>query len=332
MSVSIEGNKILSFYNDAKKLIKGEMVVPRFVSMWLTTACQLSCSYCFFSNKNKEKVFANTYQVEKFITELSRIGVESIEFSGGGEPTLHKDCFNIIEYGSKKGLKVGLLTNGFKFDYNKINYLSYIRIGLDAHTPELYTKIKGGSKSNFNETVDNIKMLVNQRKRLLPRIGIKFMLNSINVMYLNDMVEFAKSLGVDYCHFKSTHTDAYQLTNSQMSTVHTILTNLKNLSPNFVFGSVIRNKAKVKCFMSPIHTVITPNGDCLVCCYHYQSQYIIGNVFKDGFVKVWCNKKHRDIINSIQISDCSKVDCRFLFYNNEMKDVIENNKYDISFI
>lgn len=327
-----QGNKIFSFYNDAKKLIKGELVTPRFISMWLTTTCDLSCSYCYFSNKNKERQFANTQKVKNFITEISRIGVESIEFSGGGEPTLHRDCYDIIEFAYNKGLKVGLLTNGLKFNYDKIMFLHYVRIGLDAHTPELYKQIKQGSELRFIDTVNNIKRLIKERKSIYPRIGLKFMLNSVNYPYIFDMVDFAKSLNVDYCHFKGTHSDANQLTPFQIVAVQNSIVELQSKQSNFVYGSVIKNEAKIKCFMSPIHTVITPNGECLVCCYFYQPKYVIGNVFTDGFIKVWYDKKHLEIINSIQVSECAKIDCRWNYYNSEMKEIIENNKYDLSFI
>lgn len=332
MNNSFDGNKILSFYSDAKKLIKGELVTPRFISIWLTTSCDLSCEYCYFNEKNKEKKFSNIIELKKFITEISRIGVESIEFSGGGEPTLHPDCFKIAEFASRKGLKVGLLTNGFQFDYDRIKFFDYIRIGLDASSEELYNKIKGGKEHRFTNTIRNVEKLLCVRDKDRTRIGLKFMLNKFNFTDLSEMVSLSKSLGVDYCHFKGTHSDTNKLLDFQINAIQNQINDLKNKFPDFICGSVNRTISDIKCFMSPIHTVITPMGDCLICCYFYQSEKIVGNVFKDGFVKVWHSKRHMEIIDNIQLSDCQKIDCRWAKYNSEMKDVILHNKYDLSFI
>ena len=333
MAVSTEGNKILSFYQDAKKLIKGEMVIPRFVSLWLTTSCDLSCQYCFFSDKNKEKKFADTDKVKKFIDEISSLGVESLELSGGGEPTLHPDCFDIIDYAHKKGLKVGLLTNGFKFDLDKMMNLSYVRFGIDSTTPEQFNHIKGGTNDRFNILLDNIRKLLSFREdKEFPRIGMKFMINQQNYTYIDSMVSLSLSTGVDYCHFKGTHSDKYKLTYLQILVVNSKITKQKGVRPDFIFGSVSKCEATTKCFMAPIHTVITPNGDVLNCCYFYANDKIIGNAFDMNFKDVWFSDRHKSILDNISISDCSKVDCRFSHYNNEMKSILNNNKYNLSFI
>ena len=331
--VSIEGNKILSFYQDAKKLIKGEMVTPRFVSMWLTTSCDLHCSYCYFNDKNKEKKFADTSKVKKFIDEISSLGVESLELSGGGEPTLHPDCFNIIDYAHKKGLKVGLLTNGCKFDFNKMMNLSYVRFGIDSITAKQFNHIKGGKDNRFDILLYSIKKLLSVRKdNEFPYIGMKFMINQQNYTCIDGMVSLSFSIGVDYCHFKGTHSDRYKLTDLQILGVNASIAKKKETFPNFVFGNVSKCIATTKCFMAPIHAVITPNGNILSCCYFYSKDNIIGNAFDTNFYDSWFSDKHRTILNNIPILDCAKVDCRFSYYNSEMKSVVENGKYNISFI
>ena len=332
--ISNQNNKIWSFYSDAKKLYNKELVIPRFVSIWLTTACDLNCKWCFFSKHNKSaKQFINTQKLYKFIDELATLGVEAIEFSGGGEPTLHPDCFTIAEYAVKKGLKVGLLTNGAKFDFDKIKYFSYIRIGLDAIDAVGYYKMKGGNESRFNKTVGDIKKLASYKVSGRPRIGVKFMLNKDNGMEIAPMIEFALKLNIDYCHFKATHTDSNSIQKLGLTQrVESMLTYFKAKNPKFIYGSILREKLRTKCFMSPIHTVITANGDLLVCCYFYDKEHIVGNVLKQSFSEVWFSKKHIKLLNSITPKECNKFDCRWAKYSNEMKEIIEDGKYDLSFI
>ena len=333
MSVSIEGHKILSFYNEGKKLIKGEMVIPRFISLWLTTSCDLSCSYCFFNDKNKEKKFADTDKVKKFIDEITNLGIESLELSGGGEGTLHPDCFNIIDYAHKKGLKVGLLTNGFKFDFERMMLLSYVRFGIDSTTSKQFNHIKGGTNNRFDILLYNIKKLLSFRKdNEFPYIGMKFMINQQNYTCIDSMVSLSFSMGVDYCHFKGTHSDKYKLTDLQIVGVNANIAKKKETFPNFIFGSVSKCIATTKCFIAPIHTVITPNGDILNCCYFYSQDKVLGNAFDTNFKDIWFSDRHKSILSSIPVADCAKVDCRFSYYNTEMKLVVENGKYNMSFI
>lgn len=331
--ISYYGNKIFSFYPDAKKLQARKMVYPRFVSLWLTTGCNLSCSYCLFSAMNRTPIFADVKKVYKFIDEIVKVGAESLEFSGGGEPTLHKNCFDIAEYAYKKGLKTGLLTNGYNFDFERIKYFSYIRIGLDATDADGYSLIKNCPKEYFQKTLNNVQKLLQVRDNCSkPRIGLKFMLNGSNFGSISKMVQLAKETKVDYCHFKGTHSDSEQLLEEQVQIAKHVLEEQKKLHLDFIYGSVERLRAKEKCFMSPIHTVITPEGNCLVCCYFHQPKYIIGNIFRNKFEMVWNSKRHWDIIDSISTEMCSKVDCRWASYNSEMKEILESDKYDMSFI
>lgn len=333
MSVSNLGNKIFSFYNEAKKLYNNQMILPRFVSMWLTTTCQYNCSYCYFSSENKERKFANTEKAKKFIKQIAKLGIESIEYSGGGEPTLHPDFYEIAKFAYDNGLKVGLLTNGFKLDYNKMKFFSYIRIGVDASDSETYKKLKNTNDGQFESLIEKINTFLCLRdNNIRPRIGLKFMINKDNCNEIKNMIIFAKNMKVDYCHFKSTHTDDNKLSDFELKHANNIIEAFKNTYQQFIYGGLIKNDAHVKCFMSPIHTVITPDGNALVCCYFTNKDRIIGNVFENDFTKIWFSKRHDNIINSINISECDKIDCRWNYYNKEMTAIIKDEKYDMSFI
>lgn len=333
MSISNLGNKIFSYYNDAKKLIKSQMVVPRFISIWLTTTCQYKCSYCYFNEENKEKKFANTAKVKKFIDDISSIGVESLEFSGGGEPTLHPDFYEIAQYAYDKGLKVGLLSNGYKLQYSKMSFFSYIRIGLDAATSEVYTQLKGTTPELFDIVLAKVSKFIKDRdKQERPRIGLKFMINKTNSEYLRDMLKLALTSKVDYCHFKRTHNDKDSISEYRASRANKWLSEMKEMYPNFIYGGFSSELPTVKCFMSPIHTVVTPDGNALVCCYFTDENRTIGNVFDNDFLDVWNCERHQNIIDTISIKECQSVQCRWHKYNTEMYEVLKNQKYDLSFI
>lgn len=333
MTISIAANKILSFYTDAQKLRRGEMIIPRMVSLWLTTGCDLDCIYCWCHKENRQFKLADTSSVKQMIDEIAALGVESLELGGGGEPTLHPDCFEIAEHAHVRGLKVGLLTNGFRFDLKHISCFQYVRIGLDAYNADLYHKIKGGSPGRFEETIKVIHAMLRERgKAARPRIGIKYLLCRDNWRYVEDMAALARDLHVDYCQFKPVHSCDVVLSGDFPGIVEREILRVGTKEPGFVYGTALPCIKTVRCFLSPTHAVITPDGDALVCCFFNRPDKVIGNVFREGFAEIWHSKRHWYAIDAIPEEECGKYDCRWHYYNAEMAAVLDGGKYDLSFI
>jgi len=65
-------DKILSYYQDAKKLIKGGMILPRMISIWLTTNCNLKCGFCIVEGEyvildNEDKIRVENVDIGSMI-------------------------------------------------------------------------------------------------------------------------------------------------------------------------------------------------------------------------------------------------------------------------
>lgn len=336
VAVSVEGGRILSFYKDAQKLSAGEMVLPRMVSTWLTHLCNLACDYCLYAWTHKQNKVVDPKKFNAFIDEIARLGIEGLEFAGGGEPALHPQCFEFAERASKLGIKVGMLTNGTRYDLGRaVRYFSYIRIGIDAHNDALYTIVKSPkSKGQFDVVVRNTIDLLNKRgKSPSPKIGFKFLLGKKNYEYLAAMAEFSKEIGVDYAWFAAEHNSESELNEYERDLVEKTLASLKIRYPGFVRGSVTRLRASVPCFMAPIHTVMDAHGNLFVCCYmNRPEKNSFGNALSDGFEKVWFSEKHWQIQKSFTVKECDQFSCRWHVYNREMKQVLDDGKYDMAFI
>lgn len=336
VAVSVEGGRILSFYKDAQKLYRGEMVLPRMVSVWLTHMCNLACSYCLYAWTHAQHKVVDPGKFNAFIDEIARLGIEGLEFAGGGEPALHPKCFEFAERASKLGVRVGMLTNGTRYDLARaVKYFSYIRIGIDAHTDSLYTIVKSPkSKGQFDVVVRNTEDLLSKRGRgASPKIGFKFLLGKKNYEYLQAMAEFSKGVGVDYAWFAAEHNSESELNEYERDLVEKTLASLKVRYQGFVRGSVTRLRASVPCFMAPIHTVMDAHGNLFVCCYfNVPEKNSFGNALDSGFEKVWFSEKHQKVQKSYSVQECDKFSCRWHSYNREMKQVLEENKFDLQFI
>lgn len=329
--------KILSYYGDAKRLIRGEFVVPRMLSIWISQCCQLCCQFCHSAKYNKEvHQFIDTKKIFNLIDEVSELGVESIEFSGGGEPTLHPDFYEISEYIKTKGLKVGVLTNGVKIlDYDRIaKIFSYVRISLDAINELDYNSIKNPSTSGtFYRVQENIRNLIIAKKDSeRPRVGIKFLINKKNYNKVLEAIGLAIRLNGDYIQFKRVHSCDDEVTEEQAKIAQDSIDKYRDIEKISVIGGVLKDKLECPCFMAPIHAVIDSLGNIYVCCFFDENIDLkIGNVLDSKFVDVWGSKYHREVMDRIKISDCNKVDCRWKFYSNFMDKVLREDALDISF-
>lgn len=315
---------------------------PRFISVWCSEKCNLDCGYCFFSDTNHDKshTYIDTHQFLNWLGVVKELGSESLEFSGGGEPTLHPDFQMIYEHAANMlGYKIGVIThacNDMPIE-SMVNHFKYVRCGLDAATAETHDLIKRNKRKNywFHRAIENIKNLVELRNTIKPSgfsVGVKVVLNTVNADELADMIDLAISLDTDYIQIKHEHSSDHALTPERLEILQALIDfkSLDNESRRTqVKGTMSHARATVKCFMSPIHTVVTATGKILQCCFFENRP--IGTIFQP-FSEVWGNDQHRKVIEKTTVKECSTVDCRWNFYNSKMKEVIEDPLAQASFI
>jgi MoaA/NifB/PqqE/SkfB family radical SAM enzyme len=85
------------------------MARPYLAHLCLTHQCNLKCYYCRAWQVTFDSLGLGHWM--KIIDRLDQMGVAVISITGG-EPLLHPDIFQIIEYANRKGLYVRLTTNG----------------------------------------------------------------------------------------------------------------------------------------------------------------------------------------------------------------------------
>lgn len=129
-----------SFTSNTAKLLKHmdrlidiqtkKAVRPVMLHVSPINACNLTCSFCCFANRSmKERL--SLKQMKTCISQFAELGISGVEFTGGGEPTLHPNFNEIVEYCYNLGLKIGVCTNGAKLEkVSNWEYFSWCRLGL----------------------------------------------------------------------------------------------------------------------------------------------------------------------------------------------------------
>lgn len=117
----------------------------------LTQDCNLRCFYCH--REGEDQAIENTSleldEVKRLLETASELGVYKVKYSGG-EPLLHPEIENIVEYSSNLMDDVSLTTNGVLLG-QKANTLSEagldrVNVSLDADNQQTYKKITDESK------------------------------------------------------------------------------------------------------------------------------------------------------------------------------------------
>ena len=169
-------------------------------------ACNLKCVMCPWRGMAEEaenRGIMTPAVWEAIRPYLDR--VQSIDFTGGGEPLLQPKLVEWIEDAKNAGCETGFLSNGLLLTEEKLKKIldagiNWICISMDGATAEMYNKIRVGS--DFERVCQNVANIARLRTGNIPKTMINFVLMDMNVHQMEEIVRLADRLGVDQVNFK----------------------------------------------------------------------------------------------------------------------------------
>lgn len=183
---------------DAKKT--GDVQPPRMIAWETTRACNLACVHCRASAITEiQQGEWTTQEAFKLIDEIVSFA-DPVIILTGGEPLLREDIFDIAKYGTDKGLRMVMGTNGILIspdvaDKMKAAGIKRATVSLDGATREsheAFRKVEGC----YDLAVQGIKNL--------QAAGIGTQVNTTitkrNLHDLDAMLETIKDLKIDAWH------------------------------------------------------------------------------------------------------------------------------------
>lgn len=164
---------------DVFKIKEGAKEFPLMVVVSVTYVCNAKCPNCPYTQSSirksyKDMPFMKSDTFKKIADECGQYH-SYIRLTGGGEPLLHPQMLELIEYAKNVGAKIGLITNGSKLESKVADRLlncgtDVIEISADAADKETYAKVRTGL--NFKQLLKNVFYLVNQRNKLNSKTKI----------------------------------------------------------------------------------------------------------------------------------------------------------------
>lgn len=113
-----------------------------------------------FTNNPNRRI--PTEKAVEILEDAAAAGVLGVQFTGGGEPTVHKDHMALFRIALDLGLKCSLVTNGSNLAegwQDVLPQFSWIRVSLDAGTEATYAKVRRVRTEEFGKTRRNLALL-----------------------------------------------------------------------------------------------------------------------------------------------------------------------------
>lgn len=178
----------------------------RLLQVESAIACNLDCVMCPWREitknpKNRglmsEEVWA---AIRPYLAE-----VNSIDFTGGGEPLLQPKLEEWIAEAKIAGCETGFLSNGLLLKKDRLKRIldagvDWICISIDGATADIYHKIRIGS--DFERVCANVGNIAELRAGSTPKTMINFVLMHMNFHQVEEILHLAARLGIDQVNFK----------------------------------------------------------------------------------------------------------------------------------
>ncbi|HZW92212.1 MAG TPA: radical SAM protein [Candidatus Eremiobacteraceae bacterium] len=173
---------------------------PRLIFWELTKGCNLRCIHCRASaTELSSPSDLTTEAAEAIIDQIAAVSTPILVLSGG-EPLFRSDIFQLARYGTDKGLRVALATNGTlvtkqvaqKIVDSGVRRVAISLDGADALTHDTFRGIPGA----FDAAITGFRNL----KDLGMSVQINTTIARHNAHQLPQVLALAKSIGADALH------------------------------------------------------------------------------------------------------------------------------------
>jgi MoaA/NifB/PqqE/SkfB family radical SAM enzyme len=285
----------------------------------------------------------STQEWLRFIGSLENLldGPRELVFSGG-EPLLRKDIFELIRFGTDKGLKTLMPSNAYFIDEEmakkiRDSGLKEIFISLDSTREKTHDFLRGteGAHRRVMQAFEHLRKFCPQLK-----IGIITVISGVNYTEVVDLVKWvkeAKFLSGVYCqviakpffvpldnHWHTSDNFGF-LWPKDIAKMHSVLDELIELRKtgyplhNFplqlqvyktYFNDPTKRARKATCYLGDYVINTDPAGNISLCCFMDP----IGNIKKDDINTLWFSDQAsqlRDKMHNCNLNCNNMVNCFF---------------------
>jgi GTP 3',8-cyclase len=329
----IDSHKLLYHVSRVHEWLKGKMVYPIYMEISPAGACNHRCTFCALDYMEYRPHFLDAVVLKKRLTEMGRLGVKSIMYGGEGEPLLHKEIAGIISHTKASGIDVAITTNGVLLRRELFEQISpsvsWIKVSLNAGTPETYAAVHRTKSDDFNRVINNLAGASANLKATgnACTIGAQMILLPENAQEVELLAKTCREIGLRYLvikpysqHHKSI-THAYQSFDySPYLSMMESLIGFNDADFSVIFRANTMKKMHrsqrgyEKCLALPFWSYIDSDGYVWGCsAYLGDERFKYGNIHDESFETIWIGERRRVslqmVATELDTEEC-RMNCR----------------------
>lgn len=276
--------------------------MPLSISFEPTTSCNLRCPECpsglrQFSRPTgmlEEQLFKKT------IDELAPT-LAYLIFYFQGEPYLHKNFLNLVNYAAQKKIYTATSTNAHYLNDETAKQtiesgLDRLIISIDGTTQDVYEQYRIGGK--LEKVLQGARNIVKWKKLLkskTPHTIFQFLVVKPNEHQISDVKKLAAEIGIDEVAFKTAQVYDYENGNDLIPTIDKYSRYRKNTKGKFE----IKNSLLNHCWKMWHSCVITWDGKVVPCCFDKDATHQLGQLNGIPFKNIWHSEAYNTFRKSL---------------------------------
>jgi len=346
-------NKAILHMDRLLAIRSGDQPAPVHLHFIISDLCNQDCPWCAYRMENYTEKFAvveadgtrnhNPNRMIPFekaveiLEDFKALGGKAVQFTGGGEPTAHPRCGEIMGVAQALGLETSLVTNAVKLNtaLDQVLRSLWTRISIDAGNQETYVHSRRVPAGHWDRMLANVTELVRRRNAANAplTIGVGFVVHKDNWREVVDCASLARSLGVDNlrisalfqpddaAYFHDFHAEAVNLCKRAetlsgdgfqvINNFGTRLADLEQQSPEYS-----------RCGYQNFTTYIGADLNLYRCCVlSYTDRGTVGSLKNQRFADLWRSDKKRGDFAHFDARGCPR--CQFNDKNRDINRIID---------
>lgn len=290
-------HKILAHLPILGQYLSGGTYAPIQVEIDLTNVCSSACPWCagFQDRLDKPYVLFGEHsrgKVFSLLEELHSLGVKSVTWTGGGDPTMHPDHGVLIAESHRLGMDNGLITNGVIDVTDCVRDCKWIRFSVDAATEFGYEK-QHGRRHHFQRVLRNVVNAASIKGD--TTIGVGFVTAPAVMDEIEAFPLLWRDIPVDYIQYRPLmdhYGQHYQADHQEIARrvrAASLLDRRVVCSEGKYSAQERGDSGKTdRCHGTFLEIAIAADG-CVYNCCHLKgmSQYALGSLHEESFTSIW---------------------------------------------
>ena len=340
---------------------------PKQVQLILSDLCNQDCSFCAYrmsgytSNElfvgaseqaafghNNPKRWIPTERALALIEEFHEAGVLAVQFTGGGEPTVHPEHEAIFEKALALGLRCSLVSNGVKWSAHLATTIlprfDWVRVSIDAGNQAAYAATRRVPAGHWDLAWRHVRIAAEAiRAAGSPTaLGLGFVVTPQSYKEIPQFAAEAAGSGAHNIRFTAMFSPEDERPFAAIyPEIRVLIEEARRLErPDFAiydnFGSRfddLKQHAPDYSFCSYQHYTAYVGGDmkayrCCVLAYNKRGLVTGGDLKERSFAEFWRSQERKDDMNALDARGCER--CQFNTKNRQLLYVMGNTESDVT--